>query len=127
MLFAAVHESAIGPKRTYACAVHLSAFDPKRTSAGPTPSRALKQIGTITCVSLGGDYEATPIHTFCRWCSGGLAICFARTASSEACDRVLERPLPRRYWAGIAGVSPAKVLGISVPMSLIGRADEIIE
>ena len=30
-----------------------------------------------------------------------MAVFSARTASSEAGDRVLERPLPRRYWAGL--------------------------
>jgi hypothetical protein len=37
MLFAAAHESAIGTKRTSACAPHMSAFDPKRTWVGPFP------------------------------------------------------------------------------------------
>ena len=31
MLFAAVHESAYGTKRTPPSALHMSAFDPKRT------------------------------------------------------------------------------------------------
>jgi hypothetical protein len=30
--FAALHESAIGTKRTYRVALHMSAFDPKRTA-----------------------------------------------------------------------------------------------
>jgi hypothetical protein len=35
--FATVHESAIGPKQTWARALHMSAFDPKRTlSNGPS-------------------------------------------------------------------------------------------
>ena len=33
MLFAAVHKSAIGTKRTSSSALHMSAFDPKRTLA----------------------------------------------------------------------------------------------
>jgi len=32
IFFAALHESAFGPKQTWACALHMSAFDPKRTS-----------------------------------------------------------------------------------------------
>src|SRR5262245_7906018 len=49
--------------------------------------------------------EATRLHYIGRRRDGGLAVFSARTASSEAGDRVLERPLPRRYWAGIAGIS----------------------
>jgi hypothetical protein len=53
--------SLLGVKRTCLFALHMSAFDPKRTWVlqRSTTSRALTQIATITCLSLGGDYEAT--------------------------------------------------------------------
>src|SRR5262249_45033937 len=79
-----------GVKRTCRFALHMSAYDPKRTSVRPetAPSRAQAQIATITCLSLGGDDEATPIHTFHRWRGSGVSIRFTCAASSNARDRI---------------------------------------
>ena len=71
----------------------------------PLPEHAQKLLRSW-CPSLGGkEHEAAGIHQVTRRRDGGLAVYSTCTASSEAGDRVLERPLPRRYWAGIAGVS----------------------
>src|SRR5262245_58198388 len=59
-----------------------------------TPSRVMAQIATITCLSLGGDNEATPIHTSCRWCSGGVAASRASAAASNTGYRVSRFPIP---------------------------------
>ena len=92
-----------GIKRTCLLALHMSANDPKRTS---TPSGMRARVATMCCPGLGGGNEEAGIHRFYSLQRGPrVAASRARTASSEAGDRVLERPLPRRYWAGIAGVS----------------------
>jgi hypothetical protein len=80
---------------------------PLLTQSGhrPLPEHAQKLLRSW-CPSLGGkEHEAAGIHQVTRRRDGGLAVYSTCTASSEAGDRVLERPLPRRYWAGIAGVS----------------------
>jgi hypothetical protein len=61
----------------------MSAFDPKRTFLRPTPSRALAQIATITCLSLGGDDEAARFHNT-RWWGGGLNAASAARAAAGA-------------------------------------------
>src|SRR5262245_52523347 len=72
-------------KRTSHFAPHMSAFDPKRTSVGPrpAPSRVSTQIATITCLSLGGDYEATRFH-YARWWGGGLLAASRARAAARA-------------------------------------------
>src|SRR5262249_46255605 len=79
--------SLSGVKRTSLFAAHMSAYDPKRTSVGlrPTPSRVFAQIATITCLSLGGDYEATRLHQGCLF-NGCVAACGACTAILHSSD-----------------------------------------
>ena len=66
----------------------------KRTwpARNPTPSRELAQIATITCLSLGGDYEATRLHQTGRL-SGCVAADSARAACrNAACGRLARGP-----------------------------------
>src|SRR5215471_19536895 len=50
----------------------------------------------------GGGNETARLHqSNCRFSSGSFAARGTRAAAGDACDRVLERPLPRRYWAGM--------------------------
>src|SRR5262245_37698389 len=94
---------AIGGKGTWAVALHMAACDPKRAS---TPSGMRARVATMYCPGLGGGNEEAGIHRFYSLQHGPrVAASRARTASSEAGDRVLERPLARRYWASIAGIS----------------------
>src|SRR5262249_4772386 len=49
----------------------------------------------------GGGNETARLHqSNCRFSSGSFAARGTRAAAGGACDRVLERPLPRRYWSG---------------------------
>ena len=86
----APHMSALGVKQTWPCAevrfcgrywgqsghglvrciCLLVTQSGRRSDPTPTPSRALAQIATIACLSLGGDYEA---RQFIRFVGGAVA------------------------------------------------------
>src|SRR5262245_43646136 len=91
------------------CAPHTSAYDPKRTSVHLSRGVPL-QAGNLNRYdergpSRGGGHEAARVHQITWRRDGGLAVFSACTAIDEADNRVLERPLARRYWASIAGIS----------------------
>src|SRR5262245_9972676 len=59
----------------------------------PMTSRASRPIATIACLSLEGDYEATPVHHIIWRCDDLLAAGFARAAGgADAEHRGVRRP-----------------------------------
>jgi hypothetical protein len=66
--------SAIGTKRTSACALHMSAFDPKRTFGGDGhPFRGLAWSSTMRRVGRG--HAAAKIHFALVGGAVALAVC----------------------------------------------------
>ena len=57
--------SAIGTKRTSACALHMSAFDPKRTLARPPPSS--RYVEPVRLPGWGFQNEMPRVHQILGW------------------------------------------------------------
>src|SRR5262249_20217202 len=106
-----------GRYRGQSIATHMSAYDPKRTPVRPmiAPSRAPVQIATIACLSLEGDYEATPVHHIIWRCGGLLAAGFARAAGGADAEHRRAHAFARRP-SGCPGTSR----GISPDFEAIG-------